>query len=845
MVVSAESTGSQRATTGADPIGAPTAPSLSTPPTTTSRLRSRVDAIGATLVRLEPWLATVCASILLTYPNPFVVAAAAVGGLPTLVRCRSTGRPWRKTAFDVPLLLLVAGALLGGYAGISREGATLRLYGLLAGLLLYAAILEHATTPPRLRRVTMALLALVTVGTLALVLIADQFLRFDRVPLLGALIDAIGPVGEPRRIGYDDALGQRFRFYGSGVGALGDVGLALCFSALLGVGRSSSRLLLLPLALFFGISVLISDNRGSMLFGALTLVTLAVFWRPRLLPLLPIVGLSMLSLLALGLVDRGLDLRTIGQRFWFWENSLYLARELPITGAGLGTQSVQLTYKAYFLPTYPPFSHTHNIYLQALLEQGLLGFLGLVGLVLATFWIAWRLLVANGSEGPASERWIRAAGFAGLGGATALFSTGLSEISALTTLGGALLLSMLGLLAAAQRTMEHRRWSTAPGPRSPAIRRSSAVLRSPRGLLIAAIALFAFVAVLAASGLAARGAALVLLNFGTVELNRATLSEDTARGLRPLLLARAIGLLRAAASLGADTAIVQRNMALVLAAQDDDRAARTAANRARAATSSSDERGQMQIGRAFIAARIWPDAIRAFEEAGAGPQLVQLGNRLVRGRNWEQAVAAYTAAIRVQPRSRAPYERIARIGRERGDTTEEVIARLDSLIALGGWPEHHAHLEVARVYREAGRYDEALAAIDRAGRIAEEDADKLERGLALAQAGRLVEAEPLLRFATREIPDEEEPYYWLGVAQLAGGRFEAAAASAQTGLSKLPPSDRTQRSLFLTLLGDSFLALGRPAEALAVYEQGTAQRPGDPRLVEGVARARAALTNPR
>ena len=841
MVVSAESTGCQRATTSRDPIGAPAAPS---PSTRTSRSRSRLDALGATLVRFEPWLAIVCASILLSYPNPFVLAAAVIGGLPTLARWRSTGRPWRKTAFDVPLLLVIAGALLGGYGGLSREGAALRLYGLLAALLLYAAILEHATTPRRLQRVTMTLLALVTVGTLALVLIADEFLRFDRVPLLGALIEAVRPVGEPAGSGYEAALGQRFRFYASGVGALGDVGLALWLGALLGLGRSPSRLLLLPLALVFASSVVISDNRGSMLFGALTLATLAVFWRPRLLPLIPIVALSMLSLLALGLVDRGLNLRTIGQRFSFWENSLYLARELPITGAGLGTQSVQLTYGAYFLPSYPPFSHTHNIYLQALLEQGVLGFLGLVGLVVATFWVAWRLLVAGGSDGPAGERRVRAAGFASLGGATALFSTGLSEITALTTLGGTLLLTMLGLLAAAQRTMGDRRSSTDPGPRSPTIRRSSSGFRSPRGLLITATSLLVFLVVLAASGLAARGAALVLLNLGAVELNRATLSEDTTRAMRPLLLARAIGLLRGAASLGADTAIVQRNMALALAAQDDDRGARAAANRARAATPSSDERGQMQVARAFIAAQLWPDAIRAFEAAGAGPQLVQLGNRLVRGRNREQALAAYTAAIRLEPRSRAPYAGIARMGRERGDTTEEVIARFAGLIALGGWTEHHAHLQVASVYRGAGRYDEALDAVDRAGRIAQEDAYKLERGLALAQAGRLAEAEPLLRFVTERIPDEEEAYYWLGVAQWTGGQFEAAAASAQTGLAKLPPSNRAQRGLFLALIGDSMLALGRPAEALEAYEQGTTQRPGDPHLVEGVARARAALTNP-
>ena len=139
-----------------------------------------------------------------------------------------------------------------------------------------------------------------------------------------------------------------------------------------------------------------------------------------------------LLVVAFGPNDRGLNLKTLAQRFWFWENSVYLAREVPLTGAGLGLESVQLVYRGYFLPSYPPFSHAHNIYLQGLLEYGVFGLLGLLGLGIATLWVGWRA--------PASpDRWTTAGRLAGFGvGAGDAHDRALTEIVLHSTLGGVL-----------------------------------------------------------------------------------------------------------------------------------------------------------------------------------------------------------------------------------------------------------------------------------------------------------------------------------------------------------------------------------------------------------------------
>ena len=819
-----------------------------------SSLMTHHSSLATRLGRWEPWLVGPCALLLLLYPNPLALPAAVVGSLPTLVRWVQTGRPWRTTAFDLPLALLVLGALLGAYAGLSRDGTWVRLTGLLAGLLLYSAILEQAgRSPSRLRIVTIGLLVLVAVGSAALLLAVAPFLRLDRLPPLATAVGALDLGGGAERLSDESALLQRYRFRASGVGALAAAGLAVVFAIVSGIGPRRTHLALVPLAAFFVLTLVAADNRGSMLVGAVALAALAAYRQPRLAPFVPVAGLLMLGLFEAGLVERGLDERTIGQRFWFWDNSLFLASELPLTGAGLGTQSVQLTYQAYFQPAYPPFSHAHNIYLQGLLEQGVFGLLGLAGLTLATFWLGWRVRHATDPSR-------RAAGFAGLGVALVLFGAGLSEIAALSTVGGALLLAALGLLAAAtsegtegrrsERDEARMSFRAQRGTYGATVRRSLAALgmtwspdsgrpvdRAAKARRLVSMTLVALV--LVGGGLWAGGASLLLLNLGTAELNKASLSEDVNRAERVAGADRAVTVLRAASGLDPRDATIQRNLALALAAKDDGRRARATADRAKALTQPDDRRAQFQLGRAYAAIGAWSETVGAWEAAEAGPQLVQLGGQLIRARNWNQAVAAYTTAAIVQPRSSGAYEGLARIGTERGDTTAEMVAAFDPLIARGGLNEYHARTQVARIYRGADQPDDALESLRLAELAGRGPELGLERGLALAQLGRWTEAMPLLESANRSEPDEIEVYYWLGQSRLELGRHGEAARAAGFGLARLDPRDRTWRPRLLAVLGDGLLGIQRLAEALAACEEGLAFSPDEPRLRACAERARA------
>jgi tetratricopeptide (TPR) repeat protein len=586
--------------------------------------------------------------------------------------------------------------------------------------------------------------------------------------------------------------------------------------------------------------------------------------------LVPVVPALAVAVLAFGPIDRGLSLRTLLQRFEFWENSVYLAREVPLTGAGLGLESVQLVYRAYFLPSYPPFSHAHNIYLQGLLEYGVLGLLGLLGLGVATLRVGWRAV-------DGLDRWTTAARLAGFGVALAMFTTGLTEVVMHTTLGSAIALGALGLLGA---TSERRdtadsastaRGATAAGstvgqpvgvppvtpvgsvghaPASPAFGPAWRWGRGSRAMLLG---LAALVALLVVAGLTlrdheARLGARVLLNLGTADLNRGALSETLGRDDREAALERAVRLLELASTLDPNDSTIQRNLSLALAASDDTRSARATANRARELTSTTSKADLLQLGRAYVATSDWGNAIRAWQAAEAAPQLIQLGNRLIRVRNFDQAVNAFVATAHVDPHSRGAYDGIVRAARERKLTVDETVGELEPLLESGAPTEFGARLQAARVLREAGRLHDAGQHLLRAEQIAASPELTFEFGLLMLAAGDPAAAVPFLFRSADDLPYDPERWLWLARARSEAGLYEEAVSTIHRGLAEIDPSGqfgpaaprlpptaavraveikRSERALLLGVLGESLVRLGRPDEALPALDEAVDALPKD------------------
>ncbi|MCC7366812.1 MAG: O-antigen ligase family protein [Chloroflexi bacterium] len=802
---------------------------------------------AARLVALEPWLAPICALILLLAPNPLIWPAALVGLLPSAARLATTGRPWRASAFDGPLLLLAIGALLGGWASLSRDGALIRLTGMLGAFFLFAAAREHLRGAGTLRWLVPGLLASAVVSSLALMVLVGPFLLLDHVPPVAWIVNAVDRWQLGAWFVDQDWLLQRYRFRASGVGALGVMGLALAFAMFVGQGGWRARTITLLTVPVFLIMLVVADNRGSMLAGAMTVGAMATVWRLRLLPLVPLASLLTVLFLAFGPNDRGLSLKTLAQRFWFWENSVYLAREVPLTGAGLGLESVQLVYRAYFLPAYPPFSHAHNIYLQGLLEYGVFGLLGLLWFGLATLWVGWRAPAAG-------DRWTMAGRLAGFGLSATMLTTGLSEIVMLTTFGNALAFGAFGLLAATSDRPPATAAASIP-------RRRAARLPRWQRVGAAAAAALALAAILAVTPLGPALAARVLLNAGTADLNRATLSESIDKRARDQALDRATETLRLVTTLNPDDLAGQRNLALALAANDDSRRGRAAADRARALTPANSRADQFQLGRMYTSLNAWGDAIRAYQAAEAAPQLIQLGNRLLRLRNFDQATNAFIATARVDPTSRGAYEGVTRAVRDRKGSADDAVAALGPLLERDSKTEYSAHLQAAQIYREAGRLHEAADQLVRAEELYGGPELAFELGRLMLTGGLPERAEPLLRRPVKEQPYEPDNWLWLARALAALGRDEEAIDAIRQGLSKVdtsgqfaPPAEklpetaavraaeikRSERAPMLGVMAESMLRLGRAADALPALDEAVAAVPKDAWLTGLRAQAQAA-----
>jgi hypothetical protein len=88
-------------------------------------------------------------------------------------------------------------------------------------------------------------------------------------------------------------------------------------------------------------------------------------------------------LFATPLGDRLLGLG--GDRTNIWRNSVALVGDYPLSGFGLG--SFEMAYSSYALLTHVGHTvHAHNLWLNVWLEQGLLGLIALIGLVVNALW---------------------------------------------------------------------------------------------------------------------------------------------------------------------------------------------------------------------------------------------------------------------------------------------------------------------------------------------------------------------------------------------------------------------------------------------------------------------------
>jgi hypothetical protein len=335
--------------------------------------------------------------------------------LPWAVRFVAGRLPFERTPFDVPLLLFLLTAGVGVWASYNREAAWVKLWMVVGGILIYYAL---AAQPRENGWLVVGLL-----GTFAAT-VGFYFLlthNFEAYPAKVELFNRIGlafmrvrPALSTHLLHPNVAGGLMATF----APCLAAVGLRAGRRRqwpILGLVAAGGALVIL--------SLLLTTSRGAWLALLAGMTVWAVRGlsgaishstsQPRSLifavslGILATIGLSFVLTYpggAMALADSLPGPANAGSRLELARNTWELAGDFPFTGGGL--EAFPGLYSQYIVSI--PFGlliHGHNVYLDALLEQGVIGLLSLLVIMGGTLWLMGRLPRPASGRNTSLLRW--------------------------------------------------------------------------------------------------------------------------------------------------------------------------------------------------------------------------------------------------------------------------------------------------------------------------------------------------------------------------------------------------------------------------------------------------------
>jgi O-antigen ligase len=331
---------------------------------------------------------------------------------------RMRGFPWFPPVLLVGLASLAVSTAFSDNPALSLYGTAWRRYGALSqACILTVAFLATTHIGGRMERAT-AILRGISAGALVAALYGiAQYCGWD--PLLPASAYHIGEgvwtiVRPPGTLGYSSyfAVWMDMACFASLAGLEGDTDVTWRW-----IHRAS--------AFLSAAASLLSGTRGAYL-GLLAGAGVWLLWRGLRLTRRLTAGLAVTLLLALGFYfsPAGWQLRSRarwfaedpwgGARLYLWRDSARMAGDRVAFGHGPEVFAAAFPqYESRQLATaYPDFAHEspHNIFLDALVAQGLPGLAALAAICAAGFAAAWRLRAARG----AMAAWMAAALAAGI-----------------------------------------------------------------------------------------------------------------------------------------------------------------------------------------------------------------------------------------------------------------------------------------------------------------------------------------------------------------------------------------------------------------------------------------------
>lgn len=317
---------------------------------------------------------------------------AALAGL-WLLHWVLSGHLSSSTPLDMPILGLFALLPLSLSISVNYALTLPKIYGLLLCVAFFYVVINYfrdfKRTPLAIAAFILLALAVPVLGLLAADWAGSSFTLPARIlNRLSMNIPLLGKLSTGGGIHVNTIGGTLTFFVPLLISMLWDEG-ALRRNFLLrfknpGLHNSLMKLLLLVALALVLVMLVLTQSRGSYLGAGVGVLALLIWKRPRLFWLIPLI---IILLVAAFLVFGQGDLRTFfslldtsreGDTFWvrldYWQRTVYLIQDFPVTGVGLGT------YGKVFdeLYTFTPFSsqgqpafYAHNMYLAVAASMGI------------------------------------------------------------------------------------------------------------------------------------------------------------------------------------------------------------------------------------------------------------------------------------------------------------------------------------------------------------------------------------------------------------------------------------------------------------------------------------------
>ena len=705
-----------------------------------------------------------------------------------LARWRAvSGRLAGQSPLETGWLALLAGSLIGFAISPVPSAAFGRLAAVVAAFSLFFWLRDRVRSPAGLRLASWALVAASAVGSLAILALIKGQLPGNVItrllsPLLGLFAGFPGISGDVLEVN------SRFPVHQYGLAYLLLVATPfLAAEAALGAGRVGRWLAALGA---LGLTTLLAatEARGALLalvFG----VALVAGRRSRWLwGLLPLGALLLYLLLARGIIARAIEADWLSTRLSIWTRSLNLLADYPFSGAGLGMQTFAEVFAWNFgLPNPYQVVHSHNVLIQAYAEQGLLGLVGLLVILLGGLLVAWR----SARTAPPTAR---AASAGVLGALAASLLYGLTD-QVPTTNGGLALLAWLCALAAAGCL---ERESGRAGGRE---------FSRPPALPLAAAALLLI-------GVAPRWGSGLALNVGAAQLTAVALGGPMDAEQKSAALGRAETALGTAVAWNPFNVSAYRELARTRLLRHDVPGAVAALDRASASGVLNDYE-RTQLGRIYFELGFWQQAFDLWQAAGQSAQLRQAAEDLAAKRDFKGAAAAHAALVELSPDTPENLSNLAKaiLAAEGAVSVEEAMGWFDRAAQLN--PEARRSLarqlvlqaEPYRINerRGGGRLDLAVFWFGLASRIDPTfDKPEVELGSVYYYAGRYPEAADHFRAALGRDAQNSSSWHQLGQAEAAAERWPEAVAAFEQAVRVGP-----NRAGLRLSLGHAYAIAGR------------------------------------